>query len=124
MTRKLADIYAQNCKTRSDFSPQNTSKSFIDFRPPFSGRWKKADLKKLISFKTVVRSVTFDEDTEKFSVTTESLTEKKVMPTEVFDYVMVASGTILILREQKDWVGSWTRKWQFLIMFSIEIMVI
>jgi len=56
------------------------------------GRWKKADLKKLISFKTVVRSVTFDEDTEKFSVTTESLTEKKVMPTEVFDYVMVASG--------------------------------
>lgn len=56
------------------------------------GRWKKMDLKKLITFKTVVRSVTFDEDTEKFSVTTESLTEKKVMPTEVFDYVMVASG--------------------------------
>jgi len=56
------------------------------------GRWKKADLKKLITFKTVVRSVKFDEDTEKFFVVTESLTEKKVMPTQLFDYVMVASG--------------------------------
>merc|ERR1711997_342656 len=56
------------------------------------GRWKKMDLKKLITFKTVVRSVKFDEDTEKFFVVTESLTEKRVMPTERFDYVMVAGG--------------------------------
>ena len=61
-------------------------------------------MKKLISFKTVVRSVKFDEDTEKFFVVTESLTEKKVMPTQLFDYVMVASGNIHILRQQK-WVG-------------------
>ena len=61
-------------------------------------------MKKLITFKTVVRSVKFDEDTEKFFVVTESLTEKKVMPTQLFDYVMVASGSIHILRHQK-WVG-------------------
>lgn len=60
------------------------------------GRWKKMDLKKLITFERVVRSVTFDEETEKFTVTVETLTEKaltsKVLPSEEFDYVMVASG--------------------------------
>ena len=74
-------------------------------------------MKKLITFKTVVRSVKFDEDTEKFFVVTESLTEKKVMPTQLFDYVMVASGTIHILRQKKDWVGC-LRKWQFFLTFS------
>ena len=61
-------------------------------------------MKKLISFKTVVRSVKFDEDTEKFFVVTESLTEKKVMPTQLFDYVMVASGNTHLVCQQK-WVG-------------------
>jgi len=60
------------------------------------GRWKKMDLKKHITFKTVVRSVTFDEATEKFTVTTENLTERnldsKVQPSEEFDYVFAASG--------------------------------
>jgi len=56
------------------------------------GRWNKMDLKKRITFKTVVRSVRFIEDTEKFSVTVESLSEKKVLPEEEFDYVIVASG--------------------------------
>jgi len=56
------------------------------------GRWKSQDLKKLVTFKTVVRSVKFDEETEKFTVTVESLTEKKVLPSEEFDYVMCASG--------------------------------
>ena len=70
-------------------------------------------MKKLITFKTVVRSVKFDEDTEKFFVVTESLTEKKVMPTQLFDYVMVASGTVHILRQQKDLVGGWAQKMSF-----------
>merc|ERR1712045_290207 len=56
------------------------------------GRWKSQDLKKLVTFKTVVRSVKFDEETEKFTVTVESLTEKKVLPSEEFEYVMCASG--------------------------------
>merc|ERR1712193_368196 len=60
------------------------------------GRWKKMDLKKHINFKTVVRMVTFNEETDKFSVVTENLTERnltsKIQPTEEFDYVFVASG--------------------------------
>jgi len=49
-----------------------------------------------MDFKTVVRMVTFNEETDKFSVVTENLTERnltsKVQPTEEFDYVFVASG--------------------------------
>jgi len=60
------------------------------------GRWKKMDLKKHITFKTVVRMVTFDEKTEKFTVTTENLTERnlesKIQPREEFDYVFAATG--------------------------------
>jgi trimethylamine monooxygenase len=54
------------------------------------------DLKKHITFKTVVRMVTYDEKTEKFTVTTENLTERnldsKIQPREEFDYVLAASG--------------------------------
>merc|ERR1719325_477618 len=57
---------------------------------------KKMDLRKHINFKTVVRMVTFNEETDKFSVVTENLTERnltsKIQPTEEFDYVFVASG--------------------------------
>ena len=56
------------------------------------GRWKKADLKKLITFNTVIRSVKFDDKTEKFSIQVEDLIEKKVKPVQEFDYVMVAGG--------------------------------
>ena len=56
------------------------------------GRWKKADLKKLVTFKTVVRSVTFDDENEKFTVTVENLAEKRVMPSQEFDFVFVAGG--------------------------------
>jgi len=60
------------------------------------GRWKKMDLRKHITFKTVVRMVTYDEKTEKFTVTTENLTERnldsKIQPREEFDYVFAASG--------------------------------
>ena len=40
----------------------------------------------------MVRSVKFDDSTEKFSVQVEDLVEKKVLPAEEFDYVMVAGG--------------------------------
>ena len=36
------------------------------------------DLKKHINFKTVVRMVTFNEETDKFSVVTENLTERNL----------------------------------------------
>merc|ERR1712141_341132 len=55
------------------------------------GRWKQMGLKEKINFKTVVRMVTFNEETDKFSVVTENLTERnltsKVQPTEEFDCI-------------------------------------
>merc|ERR1711892_1261575 len=42
------------------------------------GRWKKMGLKEKINFKTVVRMVTFNEETDKFSVVTENLTERNL----------------------------------------------
>ena len=36
------------------------------------------DLRKHINFKTVVRMVTFNEETDKFSVVTENLTERNL----------------------------------------------
>ena len=58
----------------------------------FSGRWKKQGLKKYITFSTVVRSAKYNEDSDDFTVVVESLTERKTLPSERFDYLMVASG--------------------------------
>ena len=58
----------------------------------FPGRWKKQGLKKHITFSTVVRSVKYNEDSDDFTVVVESLTERKTLPSERFDYLMVASG--------------------------------
>jgi len=49
-------------------------------------------LKKHITFSTVVRSVKYNEDSDDFTVVVESLTERKTLPSERFDYLMVASG--------------------------------
>ena len=58
----------------------------------FLGRWKKEDLKKYVTFNTVVRSAKYNETSDDFTVVVEDLEEKKTMPSEKFDYVMVASG--------------------------------
>jgi len=52
---------------------------------------KKADVRKWIRFRTVVRRVTYDEDTAMFSVTAHDLIKDKEH-TEDFDYVVVATG--------------------------------
>ena len=57
-----------------------------------AGRWKKHDLKKHINFNTVVRNCTYNEFHDDFTVVVENLEDKKVMPPERFDYLMVASG--------------------------------
>ena len=56
------------------------------------GRWKKEDLKKLVTFSHVVRSVVYNEATDDFTVIAENLLEKKVLPPQTFDFVCVASG--------------------------------
>ena len=55
------------------------------------GRVKKAGVRDQIRFSTVVRNVSFDEDTQLFDVTVKNLVEDNVY-TEKFDYVIVASG--------------------------------
>lgn len=45
----------------------------------------------MISFQTVVRSVTFNEATEQFTVTVENLAEKRMQSSQ-FDYLVVACG--------------------------------
>ena len=56
-----------------------------------AGRLKQSDVRKYIRFTTVVRLVTFDEDTQLFTVTSEHLPSGETT-TETFDHVVVASG--------------------------------
>jgi trimethylamine monooxygenase len=56
-----------------------------------TGRAKLHDVRRFIQFNTAVRWVAFDEDSEKFSVTVESLQDGRTR-TEEFDYVVVATG--------------------------------
>lgn len=56
------------------------------------GRWKQSDLKKWIVFDRIVRSTTYNEHTDDFTVTVKNASEDRVMAPETFDLVMVASG--------------------------------
>ena len=57
------------------------------------GRWKKGgDLDNAIHFNHVVRSVTFNEATNSFSVVVKDLKNDKVLQARTFDYVIVATG--------------------------------
>lgn len=56
------------------------------------GRWLKGDLKTWIRFQNVVRSVRYNDKTDDFTVVTEDLVKKAVMPEEKFDFVLVGSG--------------------------------
>ncbi|MGO3148188.1 MAG: NAD(P)-binding domain-containing protein [Leucobacter sp.] len=56
-----------------------------------AGRLKQSDVRKYIRFTTVVRLVTFDEETELFTVTSEHLPSGETT-VETFDHVVVASG--------------------------------
>lgn len=55
------------------------------------GRAKKNDVRRFIQFATAVRWVSYDESTEKFTVTVEDLAAGETRR-EVFDYVVVATG--------------------------------
>lgn len=56
-----------------------------------SGRVRDSDLRKYVQFETVVRLVSFDEDTQLFTVMSEHLPTGDTT-TETFDHVVVASG--------------------------------
>ncbi|MGO1735861.1 MAG: NAD(P)-binding domain-containing protein [Leucobacter sp.] len=56
-----------------------------------AGRLERTDVRKYVRFETVVRMVTFDEDTALFTVISEHL-PTRATTTETFDKVIVASG--------------------------------
>ncbi|XP_022796803.1 flavin-containing monooxygenase FMO GS-OX3-like [Stylophora pistillata] len=56
------------------------------------GRWTKGNLRHWIRFNHVVRQVTYDDDTDDFSVVVKSLVEDKDLPVQKYDYLIVASG--------------------------------
>ena len=45
-----------------------------------------------MTFEHVVRSVTYNEETDDFTVIAENLREKQVLPAQRFDFVCVATG--------------------------------
>ena len=56
-----------------------------------AGRLEQSDVRRFIRFETVVRLVAFDEDTQRFTVTSEHLPSGETT-VEEFDHVVVASG--------------------------------
>ena len=72
-------------KSISSFPPRA---SILDY---LEGRAKKADIRKSIRFRAVVRRVTYDEGTGMFSVSAHDLV-KDEDSLEEFDYVVVATG--------------------------------
>jgi len=56
------------------------------------GRWKKEDVKKMVTFNSVVRDVQYNKEKDNFTVVVKDLLKDKVLEPEEFDYVIVASG--------------------------------
>jgi len=56
------------------------------------GRWKKEDVKKMVTFNSVVRDVQYNKEKDNFTVVVKDLLKDKVLEAEEFDYVIVASG--------------------------------
>lgn len=69
----------------SSYPPREVLWDYID------GRLKDSDLKSKVKFATAVRWVSFNEDTETFSVTIHDLKNNRTETNE-FDYVVVGSG--------------------------------
>jgi len=56
------------------------------------GRWTQQEIRKYIKFRHVVRHVQYNEATDDFTVSVKDLENDKVLDSERFDYVIVASG--------------------------------
>ncbi|OWF47072.1 Senecionine N-oxygenase [Mizuhopecten yessoensis] len=56
------------------------------------GRWNKSNLRNYVTFNTVVKSVTFNKETDDFTVMVKDLSIDKDLPPERFSHVIVASG--------------------------------
>ncbi|MEP0074206.1 MAG: NAD(P)/FAD-dependent oxidoreductase [Marinomonas sp.] len=98
MYRYLWSNGPKECLEFADYSFEEHFGKAIASYPPrevlwdyIKGRVEKADVRKYIRFNTAVRSVTFDEATELFTVTVHDHTKDSIY-SEIFDHVVVASG--------------------------------
>ncbi|NKI25473.1 NAD(P)/FAD-dependent oxidoreductase [Arenibacter sp. 6A1] len=88
----------KECLEFSDYSFDEHFGQPISSYPPrpvlfdyIQGRVKKSGVRKHIRFNTAARWVSFDEDTQKFTLIVDDLVNNKTY-TEIFDYLVVASG--------------------------------
>lgn len=98
MYRYLWSNGPKECLEFADYSFDEHFGSPIPSFPPrevlydyIVGRAKKSNVREAIRFDTAVRGVSFDADTQTFSVTSESFADR-ALTTESFDYVVVATG--------------------------------
>ena len=73
-------------KPISSFPPREVLFDYLQ------GRWKKEDVKKHITFSTVVRDVDYNKEKDNFTVVIKDLLKDKVLDGQEFDYVIVAGG--------------------------------
>lgn len=98
MYRYLWSNGPKECLEFSDYSFDEHFGAPIPSFPPrevladyITGRAERSGIRDQIRFNTAVRWVSFDEDSQQFSVTVEDLTDKSTR-VEVVDYVVVATG--------------------------------
>ena len=73
-------------RTISSFPPREVLFDYL------KGRWNQEDIKKYIKLNHVARDVSYNNDTDDFTVSVKSLDENKVLEDEKFDYAVIASG--------------------------------
>ena len=98
MYRYLWSNGPKECLEFADYSFEEHFGKPIASYPPravlrdyIMGRIQKSDLRRCIRFNTAVQWVSYDEATEKFSVTVRDV-KADLLSTEEFDYVVVATG--------------------------------
>ena len=98
MYRYLWSNGPKECLEFADYSFEEHFGKAIASYPPrevlwdyIKGRVDKSDVRRFIRFRTAVRSVTFDDATGCFTLTSHDLVENQTS-SEEFDFVVVASG--------------------------------
>lgn len=98
MYRYLWSNGPKECLEFADYSFEEHFGKAIPSFPPrepladyVTGRAEKSGVRPWVRFNTIVRWVSWNEETEKFAVTAESLPDRTVT-TQAFDHVVVASG--------------------------------
>ncbi|XP_060062603.1 trimethylamine monooxygenase-like isoform X2 [Ylistrum balloti] len=56
------------------------------------GRWEKANIRNQVRFNMLVKSVTYNKETDDFTVRVKDLKSDMVLPSETFSHVVVANG--------------------------------